>query len=215
MIKRILNIISAAIHEGLDQIEDPKMMLNHTLRNMEDELSKARHAIVKQQAIAASYEKSLDEAQALEDKRRRQAEQAFNAGAEDLARKALSEMKHYEARAQYYDEQAELAYGQVRELKEQGVLLERRYEELKDKKQALIARANVAQVKERIVTALHSIDTDSFCREFQRLENRILEKEIRAKAGTSFATDEMCYARVEYADEVEKELERMRKEKIS
>ncbi len=215
MFKRICNIVSAAIHEGLDQLEDPKMMLNHTIRNMEDELHKARHAIVKQQTLAASFERNKEEAQALEDKRRRQAEQAFNAGEENLARKALGEMKHYEARASYYSEQAEIAFVQVAELKEQAALLERRYQELKDRKQALIARANVADVKERIVTALHSIDSESFFREFQRLEDRILEKEIRAKTAASSCFDEMSYARFEYADEVEKELERMRSEKIS
>ncbi|ARU60262.1 hypothetical protein CBW65_03680 [Tumebacillus avium] len=215
MFKRIANLISAAIHEGLDQIEDPKMMLNHTLRNMEEEIAKARHAIVKQQTLTASYEKNKEEAHALQDKRRRQAEQAFNAGEENLARKALGEMKHFEARAAYFGEQADHAAEGVRELKEQASLLERRYQELKDKKHALIARANVAQVKERIVTALHSIDTDSFVREFQRFENKILEMEIRANTGASSTFDELSYSRFEYADEVEKELERMRGEKVS
>jgi lia operon protein LiaH len=212
MLKRIVNLISAAIHEGLDQIEDPKMMLNHTLRQMEAELAEARRAILKQQALAASFEKSKEEAEALEDKRRRQAQQAFNAGEENLARRALAEMKLAEARAKHYAEQAEIAAGQVRELKEQAAVLERRYQELKDRKHALIARANFAEVKERIAHSLHSIDTESLYREFQRLENRILEQEIRANAYMSIS-DEASYARFEYADEIEQELERMRREK--
>src|SRR5690606_40187358 len=94
----------------------------------------------------------------------------LEAGEEELARKALSEMKHWEARADQYRTCADKTAGQVRELKEQLSRLEKKYQELRDKKDALIARANAAKTKQRIHTTLHKIDSESAIRGFERME---------------------------------------------
>lgn len=211
-LQRIKDIVMATIHEGLDKIEDPMVMLNQYLREMESECAKAKHAVIKQQILERSFAAQMDEMQKMAGKRKGQAQLALDAGEEDLARKAVAEMKHYEAKAAQYREFHEKAAEQVRELKEQVSMLEEKIQTLKDKKYALLARANAARAKEHIYASINRIDSESSFREFQRLEERIMEMEIKANAytGYDFLTNDMQLRHHLYNDEVEKELENMR-----
>ncbi|HET7627527.1 MAG TPA: PspA/IM30 family protein [Bacillales bacterium] len=216
VLKRIGDMISASLHEGLDQIENPRVMLNQYLREMEHEIAKAKQAIVKQQMLERNFETKMKDSKEAATKRKKQAELAFDAGEEDLARAALSEMKHYEAKAGHYEGLYEKATGQVAELRAQLSKLEERYDTLKDKKYALIARANAAKAKEHIQASLYRVDSDGAFREFQRLEDRIVEMEMKADmwtAGRSGATRERKLVHLEYAEEAEKELEKLRERK--
>lgn len=209
MLKRMRDIVAATVNEVLDSLEDPRMMVKQYLRNVEGEIRKAKDAIIRHQVMADRFERHAEEAFQLAARRRMQAEQALDAGEEDLARKALSEMKHWEKRAEQYRQDADKAAEQVRELKEQLSQLEKKYQELRDRKNALLARANAAKTKKRIHTTLHRIDSESAIKGFERMEERILQMEIQANA---YAGGEAKSAegRLAYTDEVEKELEKLR-----
>ncbi|HEX7064028.1 MAG TPA: PspA/IM30 family protein [Bacillales bacterium] len=213
VLKRIGDMISATINEGLDQVENPRVMLNQYLRDMESEVAKAKHAIVKQRSLEQSFRRRMEEVQGLAAKRKNQAQLAFDAGEEDLARKALADMKGYEAKAEQYRELTEKAAEQVRELQDQLGELEERFQALKDKKHALIARANAVRAKEHMQASMNRVDSESAFREFQRLEDRITEAEIRVNAWGcgGFESSSGRFAKLEHADEVEKELEKMRR----
>ncbi|MFC7395417.1 PspA/IM30 family protein [Scopulibacillus cellulosilyticus] len=216
VLKRIKNMITATINEGLDKMENPQVMLKQYLRDMDGEIAKAKHTIIKQQAIEKSFYMKKEEAEKLANKRKEQAQLAFDAGEEDLARKALQEMKHFEAKAEKYCELYEKAGEQVKDLKIQLSQLEEKFQDLKDKKNALIARANAAKAKEHIHTSINRIDSESTYKEFKRLEERINEMEIKADtyASASFISDANQWRKFEYADEAEKELEKMRQAKL-
>ncbi|HET7578229.1 MAG TPA: PspA/IM30 family protein [Bacillales bacterium] len=214
VLKRIGDMISATINEGLDQMENPRVMLNQYLRDMEDELAKAKHAIVRQQSLEQGFRRKKEEAEELRKRRSRQAQLAFDAGEEDLARKALAEMKHGEAKVSQYEELRQQAAAQVLELKDQLGQLEEKFQALKDKKYALIARANAVKAKEHMQASMNRIDSESSFREFQRLEDRISEAEVRVKSwmGVDFGSSSR-YNDLEYADQVDKEIEKMRRVK--
>lgn len=215
MLKRIGDMIAATIHEGLDKLEDPRVMLNHYLRSAEQELYQARDSIRKQQMLEQGFRRKAEEARNMAKKRHQQAQLAFDAGEEGLARAALAEMKHYEAKAQEYQEVSERLAEQLTELRGGLAQLEERVQALKDKKHALIARAHAARTKEQIFSSLHRVDSSNTFREFQRLEERIMELEMKANAwdleGWSSPTPSL--AALEYAEEAERELEKMRQAK--
>lgn len=214
--KRMGDMISATIHEGLDQIENPRVMLNQYLRDMEDEVSKAKHAIMNQQTLKQGFYRKMDEARKLVSKRREQAQMAYDASEEDLARTALAEMKHYEAKVNQYQALYDKATEQVRELQGQLSQLEEKFQVLKDKKYALIARANAAKAKQHMNNSLNRVDSESSFREFQRLEDRIHEMEIKANTWDDAGFDSTAnhpFMKVEYAEAAEKELNKLRERK--
>lgn len=209
MLKRMRDIVAATVNEMLDYLEDPKAMIKQYLRNVESEIGKAKDAIVRHQIMAERFERQAEEAFQLASRRKMQAEQALDAGEEDLARKALSEMKHWEKRAEQYRKDADKTAEQARELKEQLSRLEKKYQELRDKKNALLARANAAKTKKRIHTTMHRIDSESAIKGFERMEEKILQMEVQSDAYAGGGT-KPAEGRLAYADEVEKELEKMR-----
>ncbi|MCY8979474.1 stress responsive protein LiaH [Bacillus halotolerans] len=209
VLKRMRDMFVASVHEGLDKLENPKVMLNQYVRDMESDIAKAKQTIVKQHTIAFQFKKKYEEANEVAGKRKNQAQLAFDAGEEELAKKALTEMKYLEGKASEHKASYEQASSQLDELKEQLATLETRLQDVKDKKQALIARANAAKAKEHMNATFDKIDSESAYREFLRIENRIEEMEIRADYSKSAEAGTES-SRSEFAGEVEAEIEKMR-----
>ena len=213
-LKRIRDMFVASVNEGLDKLENPRVMLNQYVRDMESDIAKAKHTIVKQQTIEHSFKGKVEEAEKLAVKRRNQAQLAFDAGEEDLAKKALSEMKYFEEKAAEYKDAHQHAKKQLAELKEQLETLEIKLRDVKDRKHALIARANAVKAKEHMNASFNKIDSESAYREFMRMENRIEEMETKANSYAELsASSSSPFGRLEYAKEVEEELEKMRAKK--
>lgn len=215
VLKRMRDILVATIHEGLDKIENPVVMINQYLRDMEAEIDRAKASVVKHKTLAESFMRQGRYAADMAEKRSRQAQLAFDAGEEDLARKAIGERKYYEERAEYYKDLADKASHQAAELEKDLRRLQDKYEALRDRKFSLIARANAAMTKERIQASLHRYNGESALREFERMEDRIREMEIRANVAAFYGARcaDAKLAKLEWNDEIEKEIEHMRKQK--
>ncbi|MBA4494147.1 PspA/IM30 family protein [Paenactinomyces guangxiensis] len=211
-LKRLRDFLAATYHEVMDELENPEAMLKQYLREVEKEIEKAKDTIVKQQMMGKEFARQLEEAKKLAARREKQAQIAFQAGEEELSRKAFAEMKHYEAKAKEYQEYTVKSEEQVKELREQLGKLEKKYQDLKDKKNDLVARAAVAKAKYSMNATLSFVASDSALKEFKRIEDRITEMEIKANsyANAGLGGEDLSFAKVEYADEVEQELEKLR-----
>ncbi|MEB2270825.1 PspA/IM30 family protein [Bacillus safensis] len=212
VLRRVRDMFVASVNEGLDKLENPRVMLNQYVRDMEDDVAKAKHAIIKQQTIQQGFLRKAEETEAFAEKRKKQAELAYHAGEEELARKALTEMKYFEEKHNEYQEAYQQSVKQLKELKEQLQHLETKLRDIKDKKQALIARANAAQAKQHMNDSINKVDSESAYKEFLRMENRIEEMETKAGSYAQFA-DQGAYAHLDYADEVEEEWQKLKLEK--
>lgn len=212
VLRRIRNMVVATVNDNLDKMENPLVMINQYLRDMEEELSKARHAVAQQEAIKADFERRLTYSQKMKKKRYDQAQIAVNSGEEDLARKALMEMKQYEEKVLQYEEIYEQSVAQLVELKEQLGKLEERIQALRDKRHTLVARANVVKAKEHMNASINRIDSNSSYREFQRLEARIMDMETKANVYTSynFGGEQTSFTKLEHEEDIEKELQKLK-----
>ncbi|AGA59332.1 phage shock protein A (IM30), suppresses sigma54-dependent transcription [Thermobacillus composti KWC4] len=89
--KRLADVAKATAHEALDRLEDPVMMLNHYIREMEEELDDAQEALLSQRAVERTallrHQEYLRIAAELETR----ASEALAAGREAEARAALVE----------------------------------------------------------------------------------------------------------------------------
>ncbi|KAB2492301.1 PspA/IM30 family protein [Priestia endophytica] len=212
VLRRIRNMVVATVNDNLDKMENPLVMINQYLRDMEEELSKARHAVAQQEAIKADFERRLTYSQKMKKKRYDQAQIAVNSGEEDLARKALMEMKQHEEKVLQYEEIYEQSVAQLVELKEQLGKLEERIQALRDKRHTLVARANVVKAKEHMNASINRIDSNSSYREFQRLEARIMDMETKANVYTAynFGGEQTAFTKLEHEEDVEKELQKLK-----
>lgn len=178
---RVKDMTKAAVHEVLDTLENPVMMLNQYLRDMEQEIMQAEVSLTQHLAMEKRTKMLIEEMKQRIDKRLRQAQLAIEHQQDDMARQALADKQVTEARLaqseQDYDrlsEQTQMLRGQLQELKD-------KFYEMKHKRASLIARANVAATSKRIHHAMHAVNSETAARGFARIEERIQMLEIDAE----------------------------------
>jgi lia operon protein LiaH len=155
---RIKNTISADLHEILDQKEqkNPIALLNQYLRECEAETEKVRKLVERQYRLKAEFSREYQYAQAMAQKRSRQAEVALQAGEETLYEFALKEKQQFEER----EVRLKDSLNQVAKSLEE---LEQKYEEMKHKlknmhikRMELMGRENIARANQKINAVLDS-----------------------------------------------------------
>ncbi|MBJ6360195.1 PspA/IM30 family protein [Paenibacillus sp. GCM10012307] len=180
---RVKDMTKATLNEVLDKIEDPVIMLNQYVRDMEGEVQAAEVTVARQmtheQQMKNRYESAVQNAVEAEAR----AEQAVIVGDEDAARKYLEEKLAY-------DQQTEQFYGLYEQSKAQAEQLRVELEQMKGELQALRAkrtdlasRAQAAKAKQQLAqgTVNHTIEGGGAVRGFSRMEEKIMQLEAEAE----------------------------------
>ena len=207
--KRIRDFTTATIHEWIDGLEDPMMMLKQYIRDMEVEIEKAERAIAKQKALVSKFQRQADEARKFVVKRTGQAQLAVEAGEEDLARQALHSKLQYEEQVQQYEKFQRDADVQQQQLMKQLHEMKERYQLLKDRKHAMAAKAQAVKSKESISEMIAKLDCDRIILSFSRIEDKIFEMEHRSKLNMNESYD-LRMTKLEHHKAIEEELNKLK-----
>ncbi|GGG81444.1 PspA/IM30 family protein [Paenibacillus radicis (ex Gao et al. 2016)] len=176
ILERVFSITKAAANEMLDKIENPVMMLNHYLRDLDEDIAKAERSLVTQQAQVRMLQSKLDEqngqAAYYEDK----AVQAASADREAEARTALEAKLLYKEHADESSRLLEFAQQAVTEIELRLEALKEERTRLQGKRTELIARVQQAGVVSG-APAPQSFEGSSAARGFDRIEQKVMEWE--------------------------------------
>jgi phage shock protein A len=217
--KRLKTITMAEINGLLDGIEDPIAMLNEYSREMEQEISKGQQALAKQIFVEKKQAALISETKSLMDKRTRQAKLALEQGDEAMAKLAVQEKINKENQLQLYVDQLESIKSQTQILVEKLDQLKETYNQMQQRKILLASRANVAQSMKQIQKVTVSFNTDDIARGVARAEEKILLMEAEVQAGNQFATPfakfDAEYDNYVSDEELNKELEKLKNEKVA
>ncbi len=209
--KRMTDIFTANINALIDQAEDPEKMIQQIVREMEENICKAKRSAAEAIASEKKMEKQLMHTEADVLKWHQRAENSLKSNNEDMARTALEQMKDYEKTAEALSNSLRPASQTSNRLKLQIRQMSAKLEETRRKAVSLKIRQRAAEARERINTSICSIQqTDSLQYEFSRMESRVTDMESMAEAMSDLDSERNMLASdfdaIERDFEVEEEL---------
>lgn len=184
---RLMTVIRANINALIGKAEDPAKVLEQSLIDMRTSLAKTKQDV----AAAIADEKKLQGQVEREKKQgedwERRAMLAVNEGRDDLAKQALMRHAEHLQNAQQLHETWVRHKGDTEKLKDSLRQMNDRIEELKRKKNVLVARQKRAEAQRRIQQTMSTMGDQSAFDTFQRMEEKIDDMERQALAAAELA----------------------------
>lgn len=179
---RMKTLLKANVNDLASKAEDPELVLNQLILDMEDQLRAAKIEVRDTITDQKRLEKQLEAALLASKEWERKAMMAVEAGKDDLARAALGRKQEADSEAAEHQNMLERQKAAVEQLKVALRDLANKIEEAKRKKAVLLARAKKAELTKSMATAQGvGSDTsafDAFERQAGKIEN--LEAEVSA-----------------------------------
>ena len=204
---RFKDIVNSNINSLLDKAEDPEKMLRLMIGEMEDTVIDLKTTTAARMAEAIRSEKKVDEAKATVDRWQAREELAIEKGKDDLAREALMEKKHAQEAYERALENISSLKKSVEEGKEEIRTLEDKIKAAKDKLASLQREQARAQERRDSSVNLNA--------RFEEMENRINRmnayNDLSKKSEEKSAEEK--FSEMEKNEEIEMEIERIKKEK--
>ena len=188
ILERISTILRANIQDLLDRAENPEVMLDQYIRDLESAIAEAREELVNAMADEKRLAAKLDERQRQVDAWQQKAEHAVVLHRDEAARSALRAARAYKDEVSATSEAWQQHKERVTELQTQFEQLEKRLVAIKSDRDGLLAKRRSTVAKEKMTTAGQSAGKASAAiREIERMKERIAQDKARADAREEIA----------------------------
>ena len=188
ILDRISMIVKANIHDLLDSAENPEIMLDQYIRDLESGVNEGRgelvNAMADEKRLAARFEQRKRQVREWEEK----AEQAVLLEKDNVARSALRAARAYQEEADATAAAWEAQKDQVAELQEQYEQIEKKLILIKGERDALLAEHQATRAKEMLTTAkISAKKATSAIKGVERMRERIEREAAKAEAREEIA----------------------------
>lgn len=211
---RFRDIVGSNLNAILDRAEDPEKMVRLMIQEMEDTLIEVKSSCAGIIADEKKIKRELAQAKDLVEQWEKKADLAVRKDREDLARAALTEKRRIGARAKFLTEERERTKEMVAHFQSDIAQLEMKLNDAREKQRAIVQRRAAAMARRETQTRIRRIDTSEAFMKFEAYENGIERLEAEADLVDRHRPKESLheqFVRLEHEEEIEQELERLRK----
>lgn len=182
ILDRLSRLLNANVNDLIDRAEDPEMMIDQLLREMQENIATARQQVALMIAQEKELQADFDEVRHLATEWNSKAERAVGAGRDDLGREALRRKRDNDENARVYEQQLTAQREAVEKLKGQLNQLESKYQSTLTRRDSLIARHRRASAQQQVTASLSNLSPLDPSNELDRMERRIRGNESMASA---------------------------------
>ncbi|WLR43047.1 PspA/IM30 family protein [Bacillus carboniphilus] len=219
LFKRVKTVVNAELHSMLEKAEDPVLMIDQYLREMNKELldaEKNTSKMIAEEKLLARKKTDLTSQIA---KREMQALEALKNEREDLAKRALEDKKRLNEEVEQMKSLHHSTSLQVEDLKDRLKVMKNDYRQMELKRDSLKARAKAASTKKTINEAFRTSDEQSPQSGFGRMEEKVIRMEAEAHASEEMGmvnrTLDQELDSITTDQEINDELEQLKKKLIN
>lgn len=181
-IKRVADLLDANINALIDKVEDPEVMLEKYIMDMEQEYKETQAMVAKTIAARNMTQNRYNEAQKQVDVWEKNAMLAVEKGNDDLAKKALEEQSSHEQTRDNLKPELDNQSAEVENLKAILSKLESKINEAKSRKEVLVTKAANAQTKKKLAEFSAKISGSDSSEGFSRMEEKVNQMAAEADA---------------------------------
>ncbi|KAF4373300.1 hypothetical protein CsatB_021373 [Cannabis sativa] len=188
---RFARVVKSYANAVISSFEDPEKILDQTVIEMSDDLTKMRQATAQVLASQKRLENKYKAAQQASEEWYRKAQFALEKGDENLAREALKRRKSFADNANSLKAQLDQQKGVVENLVSNTRLLESKIQEARSKKDTLKARAQSAKTQTKVSEMLGNVNTSNALSAFEKMEEKVMAMESQAEALGQLTSDDL------------------------
>ncbi len=216
LFKRINDVITANISDLIDRVEDPEKMIKQIIREMEENISRAKEGVVDAIASEKTLRQDVEKHRNGSAQWQQKARAALKGGNEELARTALVRKNEHDGILESLEPALNSAVNTSASLKSQLKALEAKLDEAKRKRSSLVARQRAAESRQNM-TQIGATFKEGVAAQadFTRMEDRVAEIEARSQAISEVYDEdtlEQEFLDLEAQAEVDAELEALKRE---
>lgn len=204
---RMSNIIKGKVNAKLDDLENPIELLDQKIRDMEEQLSKAKTNSAEVIGNVKLIERNMNEAKKLSDDLDGKVKLALSKGNEELAKEALRRKieayKKYETLKQNHA----TASAQAEALKKNLAALEAELEKTKSYRDEAAARYSTAKASKKVNEVLSDVQTKSNTIQMDSIERKIAKEEAAAQGLGELRTGDDFDSQFEALNEIDLDAE--------
>lgn len=189
ILERLSTLIRANINDMLDSAENPEVMLNQILRDMEGEINKARSQVAEMMAQERLYSDDLKAEQAKANHMEERAMHYVRMENDAMAKEALKRKADSETNIGVLQTQLQAQTDMVTRLRGQLDALEDKYKEALNNRDSLLARYRRVEARKQIDQTIRDLDVTDYSGELGRMERRIRMDEARSDAHAQLDKD--------------------------
>lgn len=180
LFKRLSNIFKSKVNSALDEVENPVQLLDQKIRDMEENLNKAKLSSAQILGNVHEIEKKMDDAKRTSEDFEEKVKLAMGKGNEELAKKALAKKleadKTYNSLSISYEDARKKAEAIKLKLRD----LEEEIQKTRNYRDEAAARYNNAEASKKVNEILANVDTGSNKINLDDIERKIQKKESLA-----------------------------------